>query len=142
MISQPSDVRSVYASGTAYSLTNSAAALTFGTTSPAVTIPQPGTYLLLGRARLEYNGATFAASRLATIKLVDGSGDITNATSLFNTDIITTLSYTAGVLELNPVLYTTTDAISTVTMKGLVSVVPSAGTLDVAAASIMAIRLF
>lgn len=142
---QASDVRQVYASGTAYSLTNTSTALDFGTTDPSVTLAQPGTYIIFSRANLKYTGATFAASRTVTLKLSrtnNDAADVTNATATFLTDIITTLTYTAGIIQLPPVLYTTSNDSDIITIKGDVSVVPSAGSLDVIAAEIIAIRLF
>jgi hypothetical protein len=58
------------------------------------------------------------------------------------TDIITTLTYTAGVVMLPAVLYTTENNNDIITIKGDVSVVPSAGSFDVTAAEIIAIRLY
>lgn len=142
---EASDVRQIYASGTAYALTNTSTALDFGTTDPALTITQPGTYLIFSRANLKYNAATFAASRTVTLKLSrtnNSAADITNATITFLTDIITTLTYTAGIISIPPVLYTTANADDSITIKGDVGVVPTAGSLDVVAAEIIAIRLF
>lgn len=142
---QPNDVRQVYASGTAYTLTNTSTALDFGTTDPSVTLTQPGTYLIFSRANLKYTGATFAASRTVTLKLSrtnNTAADVTNATATFLTDIITTLTYTAGIVQLPPVLYTTSNDSDVITIKGDVSVVPTAGSLDVTAAEIIAVRLF
>lgn len=142
---QASDVRQVYASGTAYSLTNTSTALDFGTTDPSVTLTQPGTYIIFSRANLKYAGATFAASRTVTLKLSrtnNTAADLTNGSTTFLTDIITTLTYTAGIVQLPPVLYTTSNDSDIITIKGDVSVVPTAGSLDVTAAEIIAIRLF
>src|SRR4051812_17547920 len=58
--------KSVYAAGTVYTLTNAAAAVAFGTTSPAITLDKAGTYKIDYKARVENVGATFAASRLLT----------------------------------------------------------------------------
>jgi len=142
---QPSDVRQVYASGTAYTLTNSSAAVDFGTTDPSLTLAQPGTYLIFSRANLKYTGATFAASRTVTLKLRrtnNTAGDLSNASTTFLTDIITTLTYTAGVVQLPPVLYTTSNDSDVISLFGDVSAAPSAGSLDITAAEIIAIRLF
>jgi hypothetical protein len=58
------------------------------------------------------------------------------------TDIITTLTYTFGVFDLPPVLYTTANVNDAITVFGDVSVVPTAGSLDAVAAEIVAIRLY
>lgn len=142
---QPSDVRQVYASGTAYSLTNTSAAVDFGTTDPSLTITQPGTYLIFSRLNLKYTGATFAASRTVTLKLRrtnNTAADVTNASITFLTDIITTLTYTAGVMCIPPVLYQTDNNNDVLSLFADVSVVPTAGSLDITESEIIAIRLF
>lgn len=135
---------SAYAVGTAYALTAVSAALNFGTTDPVLTIDKAGTYLLLGRVNLLYNAATFAASQAVTLKLrrtnntaADlGAGSVTLAT-----DIITALTYTFGIFDLPPLIYTTANTDDAITIFGDVAVVPSAGSLDAVAASIVAIRI-
>ena len=139
------DTLSVYATGTAYALTNSSAALDFGTTDPSLTLSKPGTWLIFGRVNLKYNAATFAASRTVTIKLRrtnNTAADLTSGSTTFLTDIITTLTYTAGVLTIQPVLYSTTNSNDAITIFGDVGVVPTAGSLDATEASIVAIRLY
>ena len=141
---QATDVRSVYASGDAYTLTNTSTALDFGTTDPSLVLRQPGTYLLLARATLKYTGATFAANRTVTIKISrtnNTAADVTGATSGHITNIITTETYTEVVI-IPPVLYTTTNDNDTLVIKGDVTVVPTAGSLDVTESEIIAIRLF
>ena len=141
---QASDVKQVYASGTAYTLTNTSTALDFGTTDPALTINGPGTWIIFSRVTLKYNAATFAANRTVTIKLSrtnNTAADVTGATTAHITNIITTLTYTESV-QIPPVLYTTTNGTDSITIKGDVSVVPTAGSLDVTEAEIIAIRIF
>ena len=136
---------SVYAAGTAYSLTATPAALDFGTTDPSLVLDKAGTYLLLARVNLKYNAATFAASRTATLKLRrtnNTAADLSNGSLTALTDIITTLTYTFGVFDLPRVLYTTTNTDDAITIFGDVSVVPTAGSLDAVAAEIVAIRLY
>lgn len=134
----------VYASGTAYQLTNAAALLNFGTTDPSLTLTSPGTYLILARATLYYNGATFAASRVVTLKLRrtnNTAADIANASVAVDTDIITTVSSTFGDFALPPVIYTTTKNDDNIQIYGDVATVPTAGSLDATSADIIAIRL-
>lgn len=136
---------SVYAAGTAYALTDTAALLNFGTTDPSLTLNKAGTYLILGRVNLKYNAATFADSRTVTLKLRrtnNTPADLTNGSMTALTDIITTLTYTMGVFNLQPVVYTTAVATDIIQLFGDVSVVPTAGSLDAVEASIVAIRLF
>ena len=134
-----------YAAGTAYQLTNTAAAIDLGTTDPAIVLNKAGTYLLLGRVNLAYNAATFAASRTVTLKLRrtnNTAADLTNGSMTALTDIITTLTYTMGVFNLQPVIYTTALLTDAITLFADVSVVPTAGSLDAVEASIVAIRLY
>jgi hypothetical protein len=143
--SQPALTRlSVYAAGTAYQLTNTAALLNFGTTDPSLTITSAGTWLILARVRYDYNAATFAAVRTVTTKLRrtnNTAADLTNGSSQWLTEIITTLSYTAMILDLQPIVYTTTSATDVIEIFGDVNTVPSAGSLDAVEACILAIKL-
>lgn len=137
--------KTVYAAGTAYSLTATPAALTFGTTSPSLTLDKAGTYLLLARVNVKYVAATFAAARTVTLKLRrtnNTAADLTNGTLVATTDIITTLTYTFGVFDLPRILYTTTNTDDAITIFGDVSAIPSAGSLDAIAAEIVAVRLY
>lgn len=136
---------SVYASGTAYQLTNTDALLNFGTTDPSLTITSAGVWLILATARIDYTGATFAASRTLNLKLRrtnNTAADIANSTRQGLTDIITTLTYTFGVFALPPVIYTTTNNNDILELWGSISTVPSAGSLDASAAEIIAVKLY
>lgn len=134
---------SVFAAGTAYSLTNSAALLDFGTTDPSLTLNAAGTYLLLARAHLKYNAATFVANRTTTLKLRrtnNTAADLTSSTYTHTTGILTTA--TESFIDATwPVLYTTANADDAIAIYGHVDTVPSAGSLDAVDASIVAIRL-
>jgi hypothetical protein len=134
-----------YASGTAYQFTNTAALLNFGTTDPSLTITSAGTWLLIARVRVDYTGATFAAVRAGTLKLRrtnNTAADLANSVSGFNTDIITTLTYTLGSFNLPPIIYVTTNANDVIELWGSIAVVPTAGSLDASEAEIVAIKLF
>lgn len=135
----------VYAAGTAYQLTNTSALLNFGTTDPSLTITSAGVWLILARARIDYTGSTFAAVRTGTLKLRrtnNTAADLANSSASFLTDIITTLTYTLGVIDLQPVIYTTTNNNDVIELWGDISVVPSAGSLDASEASIVAVKLY
>ena len=134
-----------YAAGTAYSLTATSAALDFGTTDPVVTIDKAGTYAIRGKVTLNYTGATFAASRTVTLKLRrtnNTAADLTNGTTTVLTAIVTTVTATFMVVELPEVLYTTANTNDAITIFADVSVVPTAGSLQAASASIVASRLY
>lgn len=136
---------SAFGTGTAYQFTNTAALLNFGTTDPSLTITSAGVWLLLATVRVDYTAATFAAVRTGTLKLRrtnNTAADLANGSRSFLTDIITTLTYTLGVISLPPVIYTTTNANDVIEIFGDVSVVPSAGSLDAVQGEIIAIKLF
>lgn len=131
-----------YAAGTVYSLTNAAAKIDFGTTDPVIIISASGTYRISATARLKYNAATFAANQTATIKLRrtnNTAADLTNATDSITMRIITTLTDNAGLASID-VIYTTTNSDDNIELWGSLDVAPSAGSVDVVAAKIIAIR--
>ncbi len=134
---------SVYGSGTAYSLTATPAAVTFGTTSPALTLMDKGTYRFTVRARLDYNAATFAAVRTTALKLRrtnNTAADLTNCTAGAKTQAVTTVSGTL-VDQTFTCDYVTTATNDNISLFGSIDVVPTAGSLDVAEAYIVAARL-
>lgn len=134
---------SVNSAGTAYTLTATAAALDFGTTDPSLTITSPGTYLIMATANIVYTAATFAAVRDVTLKLRrtnNTAADLTGGSVVTKTGIITTLTYTMQTPSWS-VLYTTANNNDVITIFGDVGVLPTAGTLDISAASLIAIRI-
>lgn len=136
---------SVYAAGTAYSLTATPAAMTFGTTNPVLVLDKSGTYKIEGRAYAQYNGATYASNQTATVKLRrtnNTAADIANATTTAKLRVITTITDTVGVMPLPPVTYTTTNANDSITIFGSVSSTPAAGSVDISEASIFATLLY
>lgn len=134
---------SAYGSGAAYTLTTTPALLAFGTTSPTITIPATGTYLLLSGARIDAVAATFAANQTVTMKLrrtAAVAGDIANATASYEFDIITTKSYTGFRGMLPPVTFAATNA-DTIQLWGSVSVAPGAGSVQAVEAWLMALPI-
>lgn len=135
---------SIYAAGTAYQLTNTPALLNFGTTDPAITLTQAGTYLISGRIRLDYNAATFAAVRTATLKFRrtnNTAADLTNGTTALKTQIITTLTYTAGIVPMPQLIYTTANTNDVIELWGSLDTVPSAGSFDAVEADIQCVKI-
>jgi len=136
--------QTVYGAGTAYQLTATPALVTLGTTSPSLTIAAAGTYLLIAQFRIDYNGATFAASRTVTMKLRrtnNTAADVTNASTSLATGTVTTITQTLDTGVIWIPVYTTANATDIIQMFGSVSVVPSAGSLDVVNASIVAVKI-
>lgn len=135
----------VYATGTVYVLTADSLLLDFGTTDPSLTINAAGTYLISSRVRIDYNAATFAASRTVALKLRrtnNTAADLTSAATSAKTDIITTLTYTMGIYNLPNVIYTTTNTDDIIQLFGSIDVVPTAGSIDAVEADIQAVRLY
>lgn len=135
---------SVFAAGTAYSLTNAQAALTFGTTPPSLTLTAAGTYLIFARVRLDYNAATLAASRTVTLKLRrtnNTAADLTNGSISALTQILTTTTFTMGDYSWMSAFYTTAVATDVIAVFGGMDTAPTAGSLDAVEAQIMAVRL-
>lgn len=142
-ISPPRTNVYVYAAGTAYSLTATPAALDFGTTDPALTIPQSGRWLVRMRANVAYNGATFAANRTVTLTLRrtnNTPADLDNGSEPLTTDVTTTKTETLSAAT-TEVVYDTLNSDDVITIFGDVSATPSAGSLDVVRASIFASRV-
>ncbi len=136
--------QAVYGAGTAYSLTNAAALVDLGTTDPSITLNGSGTYLLLARVRLDYNGATFAAVRNVTVKLRrvnNTAADIANATAGVKTDIVTTVTSSLGDVQIPAVIYQTEKDNDNIQIFAGLDTVPTAGSLDVVEAEIVAIKL-
>ncbi len=139
------DVLSVYGAGTAYTLTAVSAAVDMGTTDPVIVINKAGTYLIQARVNYQLVGATFAANRTITTKLRrtnNTAADIANSSTAIGSGVITTITGPLGVIELPAVIYTTTAITDSLTLFADVSVVPTAGSLTITEASIVAVRLY
>lgn len=135
---------SVYAAGTVYTLTATSAAVDFGTTDPIITITADGTYRIKARVKVALNGATFAANRTLTVKLRrtnNTPADVANSSTTWIVPIVTTITNTLAVIELPEVLYTTALATDTIQLFADISVLPTAGSISIDEASIVAVRL-
>ena len=134
-----------YAAGTAYALTNTAAAIDVGTTDPAITLNVAGTYLIMAQVNLTYNGATVVAET-ATIKVRRTNNTAADLSAVVVLDLppSTTLTQTFGVFTIPPFIYTTAATDDAVTIFANVSAALSAGSIDATAVgtSLVAIRLY
>ena len=118
--------------------------LNFGTTDPVKTLAVAGTYLIFSRAKIDYNAATFAAQRTVTLVLRqtnNPAGYLSDSTASFKTPIITTQTYTAAIVALPPVVYTTPYTTDVIELWGSIDVVPDAGSIDAVQAEIVALRI-
>lgn len=108
----------------------------------SITPAAAGLYLIFARATVDIAGATFAASRAVTLKVrnVTAGSDVTNSSAIKNTQITTTTGYPSHDWETNPVIATLAAA-QQIQLFVSISVVPTAGTIRVTEAAIIAIPL-
>lgn len=133
----------VEGAGTAYTLTATAAKVTLGTTSPALVVTAPGTYLIVYEAQIHNTGATYASERDFVVKLRrtnNTAADLANSTKTVKTGIVTTVTGAASYVT-GTCIYTTNNSDDAIELWASVSVLPSAGTSEVSTGSIRAIRL-
>lgn len=131
--------------GSAYTIPDTAAAIDMGTTDPAIVLNKAGTYLLLGRVNMQYVGATFAANRNVIIKYRrtnNTAADLVDGATTMGTNVTTTVTGNFANAPMPIILYTTSNLNDALTIFVSVSTSPTAGTLQVTGAEIMAIRLF
>ena len=134
-------IKSSYAAGTAYALTNAAAALDFGTTDPSITLDAAGTYLILGNIHVARNGATVVAETV-TVKARRTNNTAADIASRTITPAAsTTASGFLGVIPIPPTVYVTPNADDVISLFGSVSATLGAGTIDAITAEILAIRI-
>lgn len=118
-----------YASGTAYTITATPATVTFGTTSPSITLT-PGKWRVSSKINVQNNGATFAASRTVTCKLRDttNSADLTNGSDALITGVVTTITSEAGDCFMESEYTVAANAV--VVPFASIDVVPTAGSIQ------------
>ena len=134
------DAKSAYGAGTSYQLTTTPAAVVLGTTNPTITLGKAGTYLIIADVVVDYNGATFAAGRdvIAKIRRTNNTAaDLTGGARTIKTNITTTETGTLVCVSI-AITYTTTATDDALTIFGSVSALPSAGSLDISDANIIA----
>ncbi len=139
------NISQTVASGTAYTLTATSAAVTFGTTSPIVTLPNAGTYWISADIQYSYVGATFAANRQFDEKLRrtnNTPADVTGSAFSEFIPTLTTISDAGPHAHIGPFLYTTALTTDTIQVFADVSVLPTAGSVTVSSCTIVAMRAF
>jgi hypothetical protein len=140
------DAIAQYGSGTAHTVTGASfATVTFGTSgAQQITLTTAGTWLITARARCDYVGATFAASRTVSLKirrLNNTAGDVTHAATAWKTQIITTLSFTALDAVLASAQYVTANVDDVLALQVAIDTDPTAGSLQITEAEIVATYL-
>ena len=137
-------LRSAYGAGTAYSLTGTAAAIAFGTTSPTIVIPEAGVWLVQAQVHLARNGAT-VTTQTASVKVrrTNNTAADVSVVPVIDLPASTTLTDTLGIFPIPPVEYTTANTDDSLSIFANVSASLGAGTLDAVAigTSIIAQRI-
>lgn len=130
-----------YGAGTAYTLTATPAAVAFGTTNPTITLTTAGTYRVNGFVVIDYNGATFAANQAVTLSLRrtnNTPANLTNGTTVYTLEIVSTATRTAATIYWEAAAYTTANTDDALTIFADVAATPSAGSVDITEAAIKA----
>lgn len=138
------DPLTVYAAGTAYTLTATAAAVAFGTTSPVIVLNKAGKYRISARVQMRHVGATYASSREVVTKLRrtnNTAADLTGATTTIPTGITSAVTGLFEVFNIPDVVYETTRDNDSITIFSSVAALPSPGSTEVTEASIFAQRI-
>lgn len=133
-----------YGVGTVYTFTNTAAAVDFGTTDPAIVLNAAGTYMIFGQVNVAYAGATVVAET-ATFKVrrTNNTAADLSAVVVMDLPVATTLTNNYGIVTIPPLVYTTTAVDDAVTLFANVSAGLGAGTITATAigTSLVAVRL-
>jgi hypothetical protein len=126
--------------GTAYIVTATVAAIDCGTADPSITLPTAGTYLIIGSAEYDMQSATFAANRSIQLYIRNTSDSANVYNSGAGTHVHTTASGRLTTITISEVV--TITSAKTFAMWSNVSIIPSAGSLEVPEAFIEAVRLY
>jgi hypothetical protein len=141
----PAGPLTVQSAGTAYTLTNSSQLLTFGTTSPSLTISAAGTYLIRSHVQTNLVGATMAANRNITFVIHRTNNtpwDVSPKAQVIKTDITSLKAYTLPIGAIPEFVYTTANTNDVLEIWGFIDTVPTAGSISIVDAQIIAVRLY
>lgn len=136
--------KAIYGAGTAYTITATQAAVVMGTTSPVLVLDKAGIYRISARAQVRLAGATFAASRTVTVKLRRTNNtalDLPNGSGSIITGTTTTATVEGGSVIIPEVIYTTANINDSITLFAGIDTIPSAGSIQIVSASIIATRI-
>jgi hypothetical protein len=136
---------SVTAAGTAATITNSAAALTFGTTNPVLPITTAGTYYISAQVRVATAAATFAAVQNVICYLYRTNNTPAILANSYGTSLIpilTTSTIEIGSITMGPIVYTTANTNDNVAVYCVLSAAAGAGSVTATQAWIQAPGLF
>lgn len=144
LIGEPpsSELLSVYASGTAYTLTTTNRLADFGTIDPSIPVTVTGFYRVHASANLKYNGATFAAPATVTLSIRNPNGNqVANSTRTLTTITTVTNISTFASVTLPLVGYNAGSVTNSLQLWAFIDTLPSVGTVDMVEASISIERI-
>ena len=136
---------STYGAGTAYSLTNTAAAVVFGTTNPVIVLDKTGTYRINAQIHLAYTGATIVAETASVkVRRTNNTAADLSAIVVIDLPVATTLTYNYGIIPIPPFYVTTANTNDSITIFASVSATLGVGTINATAigTSIIAERMY
>lgn len=128
-----------YASGTAYTVTTTMTNLAFATTSPSITLSAAGTYSLRAVVGVKYNGATYAGAQTLQLQMQrTNNTPSTIGNKIRNVELPVLTAFTGGdTMTLVEVFYVA-SAGDSVVIQAAVSAAPSAGSVQIDSAEIIA----
>lgn len=134
-----------YSAGTVYTLTTTNAKITFGTTSPALTISASGTWALHANVKVNVTGATYASGPTLTVlirRINNTAANLTNSGTTYLFPTMTTLTQTMALFATKEIFYTTANSNDSLELWADITALPSAGSVTIEFASFTAHRLF
>ena len=137
------DVKRSVGAGSAFTVLDHTTAITLGTTTPSVTIGF-GTWLVFGRVVAGQVNASCAGTETLTVALKDASANVIATTSVLLLEG-TTLGCSLGTIVLPPSLVNNSSPTMTpdiLVFHASLSADPSAGSVTITEAEIIAIKLY
>jgi len=126
--SQLSNYEAVTDRDTSHDFDNSQEAIVINSNTISLTINEVGTWMLLARIRVDYSEATYATDdknlNLKLRRTNNTPADVSNTPVISKLRDVTTAYFTAGVIELPPVFYTTTTTTDVIALYGWLDTLP------------------
>lgn len=120
--------------GTVYTLTTSAAAVVFGTTSPAIVLPGAGLWKIEASVQLDRAGMTVTNQTASLVlRRTNNTAADLGSTVTIDLPVSTTLTDTLGIYTLPQFFYSTANAADAITINAAISGALGAGTLTAVA---------
>lgn len=120
--------------GTAYNLTNAQAAVTLGTTSPALVVDEPGVYIVRAAIHLAFNGATITTQTMSPkVRRTNNTAADLSVVPVIDLPAMTTLTHSYGIVVIPPFRYATPRSDDALAIFGALSAAAGAGNVEVQA---------